>query len=40
MSERTGKILLKEVSKTQVVDKTVHGVYEKKIELIEENEID
>ena len=40
MSERTGKILLKEVSKTQMVDKIVHGVYERKIKLIEEDEID
>ena len=40
MSERTGKIWLKEVSKTQMVDKIAHGVYEKKLKLIEENEID
>ena len=40
MSERTGKIWLKEVSRTQMVDKIAHGVYEKKLKLIEENEID
>ena len=36
---KESKILLK-VSKTQMVDKIVHGVYERKIELIEEDEID
>ena len=40
MSERTGKVWLKEVSRTQMVDKIAHGVYEKKLKLIEENEID
>ena len=40
MSERTGKIWLKEVSRTQMVDKIAHGVYEKKLKLIEENKID
>ena len=40
MSERTGKEWLSEVSRTQMVEKVAHGVYEKKLKLIEENEID
>ena len=37
MSERTGKIWLKEVSRTQMVDKIAHGFYDKKLKLIEKN---
>ena len=40
ISERTAKTWLKEVSRTQEVDKVAHGIYEKKLKLIEENEID
>ena len=29
MSERTGKVWLKEVSRTQMVDKIAHGVFMK-----------
>ena len=40
MSERTGKEWLSKVSRTQLVEKVAHGIYKKKLKLIEENEID
>ena len=40
LTERTGKTWLKEASKTQMVEKLAHGVYQKKLKLIDENEID
>ena len=39
MSERTGKAWLSEISRTQMVDKVAHGLYEKKLKLIEGDEI-
>ena len=40
MSERTAKTWLKEASNTPMVKKIAHGIYEKNLELINENEIE
>ena len=40
MSERTGKQWLKECSESPMVTKLSHGLYEKNLRLIDENNID
>ena len=39
MSKRTAKTWLREASNTPMVKKIAHGIYEKNLELINENEI-
>ena len=40
LTERTGKTWLKKASETQMVEKISHGLYQKNLKLIQENEID